>query len=107
MSAPDDDVKPVDAAWDYADGACDECGRPADAMIHVPGEEFAWDDWAICKGCKTRWRLGTNLYSSPKFADAATRDWWSRIFIAYREVGGDDIPEWALRIMRREAGDLA
>ena len=49
------------------DGSCPHCGD-ADGMLNVGP-----DHWVVCRAHKTKWRIGSNLYSSWREDRNATR----------------------------------
>ncbi len=49
------------------DGSCPHCGD-ADVMFNIGP-----DHWVVCHAHKTKWRIGSNLYSS--WRDQTEADW--------------------------------
>jgi hypothetical protein len=101
-----DDPRLVKRANEYFWGGCAQCGRPSNTVIHQPPatEGDLWSDWVVCESCKTRWRIGANLFSAPKILpleDPTYRERAREIFAQYREVPVY-MPEWAGEVMRRD-----
>src|SRR6266513_4750001 len=94
-------VRPSDATADYEWGACDECGTPGTRMHHVPAGDYPrdwiWQHWAVCDNCRTRWEVGTNLFSVPEHIAETDPGYPAECLAAdemtYRVVSGN-IPAW-------------
>jgi hypothetical protein len=84
------EAKPVDIGpmW----GTCAVCGREPEEILNV-----VKDHWAVCHTDKTRWWIGSNIFSSWQSEDESVWAKNAAILEGYRETPPDtpDIPKAA------------